>query len=1113
MADHYPTRHPSADSLTLCESRRAAEAQRVRPRDHDRSAPQRLCAIFGAAQRAFRRASGVAGRSGVLILALLLAASLEAAPPGLTLPHGVEMNEDADLHAVQFVDPQVGWAVGDRGVIWSTLNGGRVWTRQTTPVTCRLFAVHFVNRQVGWAVGGRVHPYTEETTGVVLRTRDGGQHWMETPALSLPMLRDIRFFDEQQGWALGAHSPLFPTGLFRTRDGGRTWSSVPMGSGQGLLAGDFFDPDHGMAVGRDGALWEVRGVELHGTRTPPVGNRALRAVRASGPGEAWLAGDDGLLMRSQDYGRSWQLAGPELAANAGFDLQAIAVRDGHCWIAGAPGTRLFHSADQGRTWEDLPTGQSLPIRSLCFVTPEHGWAVGALGTILATSDGGRTWTSQRNGGERAALLGLLSDARRTPLEVLVRAAAEEGYLTVVEALVRRDVEAAERRPASLDDRLEQAIVDCGGSVGRVDDGFPLRQPGIELTSGEISAMWGRLHDSDGLAALEKRVVRELRMWRPDVVVVDGGDSPIDRLVAQVVVGAIDRAGDPTSHIEQLTGAGLRPWKARKLFASSPQRTARKGPLPSGTLAIDGVQAAPRLGVTLADYADRGRGLLEQHETPRGHQLRLVQTDLRRETAVATLFAGLVMHPGGEARREQPPLTGALDSLTRRAQLRRTVESLMDGEGPVRDDARLGQLCELTRDLPSDNAARMLYLLADRYRRAGRFELAEGAFERLVQQHGAHELAAPALEWLIAANTSGELAWRMRRSTYSTEQSMGHEEHVLPGALPTPTPLPDVAGASPIPGARPAGIAREGARPDVMRAGHVTTAAGAADLELRRRHALELGELARRLSPELLSTPRVRCCLHVAERSEGAGDESERFFRSLASRPVGDGWWQIARGELWYQSGPQGTQSQAPPPQAVTTCERIAQPPLLDGRLDDPCWQNIRPLPLLSGLRDDAEWPTQVRLAWDAEHLYWSAECTRPPRGAAAGNTSTATTASARQRDAELAAQDRVQLLLDIDRDYSTYYELEADHRGWGADRLAGDAGWNPRWYIAHAEDGVAWTIEAAIPWSELAPAAPRVGEAWACGLQRVVPSLGLQAWSRPAAVEPRPDGFGLVIFR
>ena len=49
----------------------------------------------------------------------------------------------------------------------------------------------------------------------------------------------------------------------------------------------------------------------------------------------------------------------------------------------------------------------------------------------------------------------------------------------------------------------------------------------------------------------------------------------------------------------------------------------------------------------------------------------------------------------------------------------------------------------------------------------------------------------------------------------------------------------------------------------------------------------------------------------------------------------------------------------------------------------------------------------------------------------------------RPRDPRLDDQDRVELLIDIDRDFVTYYRLTIDHRGWTGEACWGDQSWDP----------------------------------------------------------------------
>jgi photosystem II stability/assembly factor-like uncharacterized protein len=66
---------------------------------------------------------------------------------------------------------------------------------------------------------------------------------------------------------------------------------------------------------------------------------------------------------------------------------------------------LFLLPGIGQAWwfwqNPKPTGNTL--RSVCFIDSTTGYAVGDLGTLLKTTDGGLNWSSTRNWDENASL--------------------------------------------------------------------------------------------------------------------------------------------------------------------------------------------------------------------------------------------------------------------------------------------------------------------------------------------------------------------------------------------------------------------------------------------------------------------------------------------------------------------------------------------------------------------------------------------------------------------------------------------------------------------------------------------------------------------------------------
>src|SRR5438067_6943444 len=107
---------------------------------------------------------------------LALAPILAFAGPALAQP--AVAFDDAGVHAVQFVDASEGWACGDDGVVWHSIDGGKSWERQKTGSRASLRGIHFDTPYVGWTVG-RIDAPNGTSVGVMLKTADGGVQWAE----------------------------------------------------------------------------------------------------------------------------------------------------------------------------------------------------------------------------------------------------------------------------------------------------------------------------------------------------------------------------------------------------------------------------------------------------------------------------------------------------------------------------------------------------------------------------------------------------------------------------------------------------------------------------------------------------------------------------------------------------------------------------------------------------------------------------------------------------------------------------------------------------------------------------------------------------------------------
>lgn len=1025
---------------------------------------------------------------------LVVAFSLGIAisPAAAQAPIPPEAFNDAELTSIAFVDADNGWAVGDRGVIWHTADGGRNWQRQDSPTTARLESVCFVDPQTGWAVGGSHQPYTHHGIGVVLRTTDAGASWQNVSGTNLPVLRRVKFFGGRQGIALGESSPLYPGGVFVTPDGGKTWSTLVLQLDQAgapvgtkldpavrWVAGDFLNVQGGLVAAPAGTIGNVSALDLQVSRQSVSAGREPRALQLGREGQAWLCGERSLLLGSEDSGATWTKSPyfPESAASH-FDFAALDTLGSHVWVAGNPGTVVFHSGDAGKTWQQQRTDSPTPLNSLCFLDENRGWAAGVLGTILHTRDGGRSWRVQRQGGSRVALLAIFSQPGRVPHEMLVQQAGNEGYLTAVELLNHnpREAKTANRSQAAMSALLATATTTALQ--------FPAPPQSAGVTLEQLLSSWDGGDGTAAVAQLEEYLVRRIRTWRPDVIVTEdahpGGDKPLAHLTNQLVLEAARKAADPNAYRGQIDQAGLAQWQVKKVFAALDAGDKQ------GDIKLVCSQLAPRIGASLGDVADEARGQLDDtyRVSPPARSFQLLVDHLPQGQGRRDFFAGISLAPGSEARRSlsHPPVPD-FTSLSKQIQKRQLIQGLLERseKDPLRGQAWLAQVTEMTKGLSSASSARIMYHLGTRYQASGESELAAQIFSTLVEKHSDHPLSDASLLWLIHYYASAEAGHLLR----------GQAQLVQPATSAQPEGAGQVLPA--------ADVQATGSRVALARG--VTAEPFASENRIER--AIASGKLLEKNRPALAADPSIKFTLvNARTKTASASLERERMLQGLAASRSSGEWSLCAKAELFLGGRTKGEEC----PKRSFLCKTAATTPKLDGRLDDETWQAARPVSLREIGAPGEPLDSIVAITHDDEFLYLAISCQRAPA------LEYPTDDRVRTRDADLQANDRVDVLLDIDRDYATYYRLAVDHRGWTNEACLGDASWNPTWYVAAAGNETHWTVEAAIPLAELTADKTLKKSHWAVGLQRAIPGKPSQSWTPGLDAVTRPESFGLMQF-
>ncbi|MCI0642152.1 MAG: YCF48-related protein [Gemmataceae bacterium] len=986
--------------------------------------------------------------------------------------------DDAALRAVHFVDQKEGWAVGDEGVIWHTIDGGQSWERQATGVRASLRSVVFLSPYLGWAAGREELPHGRGSVGVLLFTDDGGLSWKRILSNTFPGLNQVKFVSEKTGFVFGDGADQYASGVFKTTDGGRTWAPVPGPRATSWLAGDFADANTALLGGAWSRLATMRQEQFSAAEAETLGGRAIRGLHIL-PRRAVAVGQGGVVMTSVSAGSKWGFPDLKLPTEvlANVDFNAIHAVGGQAWAVGRPGTALLHTDDSGVTWKLKKTGQPLPLHGVYFLDEKRGWAVGELGTIVSTTDGGETWKTQRQGGKRAAACFVHAGSDDLPYDALAHLGANEGYLVTTLRLSAPDPASAALPRAAEPQRLAAATRLAGGAGAELLWQFPLPMHLAQAEPKQLLEYWDQMHAQQAGKEVLRQLVLGLRIWRPEVVVAGQPSSanPGSALLIEALSEAVKLAGDAKSFPEQVEQLGLSPWRVKKLYCLWNKN--------EGGAAHDNHAPQPRLEASVKDFAAVAADLFGDAAAavPPQRHYRLLYSAVEGADNQKHLMHGIAMAVGDTRRHidaEQNDNPEIRKQILARRNLLVLAENLTD------PSQTLAQIAPALAGLSDDQGAKAAFAIGNQYARKGQWLMAREAFLLMVDRYPAHPLAADAYRWLVRHISSSEARRRHELGQFLMVSNVAFAQHF----------------EGPKHYEKSKEIQKVGAV-NQTRDGRLTYLSSRDETRHWFKGSLEIGNRLAAFGPLYASDPSIQFCLQSSRRQLGEFAAAEEWYKRFQMFGPKGPWHDAASAELWLSN------RGLPPPRRVGLCRLASQKPYLDGKFDDACWQGLQPMMLENAAGDTVkDYVTKAWFTYDNEFLYVALRCQHP-----AGKH--VPPVKNRSRDAHLEAQDRVGIMLDLDRDYSTYFHFQVDQRGCVREDCWGDSTWNPKWFVAVHSTQDAWQIEAAIPLGEMSADRVAVNSAWAVNVVRVLPGRGVQAWSLPADAQPRPEGMALMLFQ
>jgi photosystem II stability/assembly factor-like uncharacterized protein len=1040
-------------------------------------------------------------------------------------PRTVAIAEDATLNDVCHVGASC-WAVGERGVVVRSNDHGQTWTTAMTPVDCSLHSVCFLTNRLGWIAGYRAIPGTSQLSAVLFQTRDGGEYWTDLSASlqiagaealatsTLSGILHVRFFGLDE--AMAVTMPVTQrggAGIFRSDDGGQTWTALSTDQpGSTWNTGGFLSMAEGVVVGQHQSYAAVVSDQAVVINPAQPSLRQMRGVSLNTDGTGWIVGDNATIFTTQNSGVTWEAPATDLPKSTSeiADLNTVAHHGETILLAGNPGACVFRSTTNGQEWDTVPIPATGQIKKLRCVSDGGVLAVGSFGQILRSEDDGVTWSSVRSTGFRSGVLNLVTNADQASWQLLANTAGEQGVRSVTMQMSQQLRTNNQDAAANTSETTRLALTHLAGNDSTADWMFPRTRPEHHRSVPQLISEWERQTDGELRRLLPLRLARELRNWRPTMVVIESMSD--DDMVAGILADALERAieiseldpeaaaeADPAlmAAAESLSALSLEPWRIQRIVRRVPSDR-------QSSPSYDDNDLLPSMGTTVGLLCDAAlRVLTEDARTRsriRGRSSYEVVMDRNDAAGLTNLLQGLDAASLKGARRVVPHRSGdQLRQLQQVLQKSRIEGSALQGHSKLAraEESLTAELQNVGLDLPRELAAKQLRDLGDLNLQQNNMEGFIAVQQEIIRRYPQTEDGRLAAEMLFLFYSSAETRYYRSRSQSgspfgaavakaSTDSASGGADSTISadntGGEEGPAGATFVKPESRSPQTQ--GFSSQGLDPVAALQQRWDSHAATAYRILSTRDASQVS--TRQIDPAVLLRYAVN------QRQTDAAGEQSNALAELSQRP--DEFGLYAKSEMQLRVA-------ATPALPLFNLPRQTERPFLDGRLTDSIWENAEEIFLRSaggrrGLRAqnadaDATINTEddsVRsfgmLAWDEEFLYIAARLEKTP-----SQNSPVELAAARSHDAKHGDKDRFEIELDTDRDYVTSFQLTVDESGQTSDRCWMLTRWNPQWYVAVDSDETAWRIEAAIPFSELASRPAKPGDIWTVRMRRILPGV------------------------
>jgi len=473
-----------------------------------------------------------------------------------------------------------GWAVGPIGTILRTEDGGKNWKPVDIETDADLYRVYFVNEKQGWAAGGRIRMAQDNKLmrhdenggyGYIYHTQDGGKTWACQYAERGRLILGLHFIDKNTGFACGERGILL-----KTEDGGKNWLMQPTTNTKRWLYGIIFkDKNNGFIVGEsETVLKTANGGETWVKVNAPAdrqfyGFRSFyRDIDFAGS-TGCIVGQNGTVLISNDGGESWRPAAtfiePEIREFLDYtSVDFVTEKQGY--VVGELGTRLLITDDGGQSWTLRKLANKDWLRAVWADEKGKVILTGEREKVLVSKDKGLNFRTVRTKDEpKTDILIFTAHGDDSPIRLgslMVHYGINEGK-NIVDIEVIKDAHSVEYYGEIYNLEHHRDIRLSGIRTTTYFDEFENGNNGCDFYH-QTTRLW------QGEQNAVRHMVAAIRAYRPDIIITHDPvygeyDKPGHKLAGRAGLDAFDTAGGETDHWPELTQIGLEPWQPKKFY--------------------------------------------------------------------------------------------------------------------------------------------------------------------------------------------------------------------------------------------------------------------------------------------------------------------------------------------------------------------------------------------------------------------------------------------------------------------------------------------------------------------------------------------------------------------